>query len=60
MQGQKQLKNVWPRMSNCMKRFGQFSHLINFVYLAKNSYSPNTAKSYIAAIGFKNENEFGE
>jgi hypothetical protein len=33
------------------KRFGQFSHLINFVYLAKNSYSPNTAKSYIAAIG---------
>jgi hypothetical protein len=30
------------------------SHLINFiVYLAKNSYSPNTAKSYIAAIGFK-------
>jgi hypothetical protein len=32
-------------------------HLINFVYLAKNSYSPNTAKSYIAAIGFKNENE---
>jgi hypothetical protein len=35
------------------KRFGQFSHLINFVYLAKNSYSPNTAKSYIAAIGFK-------
>lgn len=35
------------------KRFGPFSHLINFVYLAKNSYSPNTAKSYIAAIGFK-------
>jgi hypothetical protein len=30
------------------------SHLINFiVYLTTNSYSPNTAKSYIAAIGFK-------
>jgi hypothetical protein len=36
------------------KRFCQFSHLINFVYLAKYSYSPNTAKSYLAAIGFKN------
>jgi hypothetical protein len=39
------LEKVWPV---------PISHLINFiVYLAKNSYSPNTAKSYIAAIGFK-------
>ena len=45
------LKNLEKIMTS--KRFGQFSHLINFVYLAKNSYSPNTAKSYIAAIGFK-------
>ena len=39
------LEKVWPVL---------ISHLISFiVYLAKNSYSPNTAKSYIAAIGFK-------
>jgi hypothetical protein len=39
------LEKVWPV---------PISHLINFiVYLAKNSYSPNTAKSYIVAIGFK-------
>lgn len=39
------LEKVWPV---------PISHLINFiVYLATNSYSPNTAKSYIAAIGFK-------
>lgn len=46
------LKNLEKIMTS--KRFG---HLIHFVYLTKNSYSPNTAKSYIAAIGFKNENE---
>jgi hypothetical protein len=53
------LKNHLKKLEKIMtsKRLGQFSHLINFVYLAKNSYSPNTAKSYIAAIGFKNENE---
>jgi hypothetical protein len=39
------LEKVWPV---------PILHLINFVvYLAKNSYSPNTAKSYIVAIGFK-------
>lgn len=39
------LEKVWPV---------PISHLINFiVYLANNSYSPNTAKSYIADIGFK-------
>jgi hypothetical protein len=39
------LEKVWPV---------PISHLINFIfYLAKNSYSPNTAKSYVAAIGFK-------
>ena len=53
------LKNHLKKLEKIMtsKRLGQFSHLINFVYLAKNSYSPNTAKSYIAAIGFKNEND---
>jgi site-specific recombinase XerD len=61
-------ENTWNIYANAEKSFEKFrkhydlekvwpvpiSHLINFiVYLAKNSYSPNTAKSYIAAIGFK-------
>lgn len=61
-------ENTWNVYTNAEKSFEKFrknydlekvwpvpiSHLINFiVYLAKNSYSPNTAKSYIAAIGFK-------
>jgi hypothetical protein len=60
-------ENAWNVYANAEKSFEKFrkncdlekvwpvpiSHLINFVYLAKNSYSPNTAKSYIAAIGFK-------
>ena len=60
--------NTWNVYANAEKSFEKFrkhydlekvwpvpiSHLINFiVYLAKNSCSPNTAKSYIAAIGFK-------
>ena len=40
------LEKVWPVFTSN-----------KLVYLAKNSYSPNTAKSYIEAIGFKNENE---
>ena len=39
------LEKVWPV---------PISHLINFiVYLAKHYYSPNTAKSYVATVGFK-------
>ena len=40
------LEKVWPVFTSN-----------KLVYLATNSYSPNTAKSYIDAIGFKNENE---
>ena len=61
-------ENTWNVYANAEKSFEKFrkkydlekvwpvpiSHLITFiVYLTKNSYSPNTAKSYIAAIGFK-------
>ena len=64
-------ENTWNVYANAEKSFEKFrkndlekvwpvpiSHLINFiVYLANNSYSPNTTKSYIAAIGFKMKKE---
>lgn len=63
-------QNTWNVYSNGVQLFEIFrknhnfiskwpaplSDVINFiVYLAKNDYSPNTAKSYVASIGFQNK-----
>ena len=64
--------NTWNVYANTEKSFEKFRKNYDLekvwpvftsnklVYLAKNSYSPNTAKSYIEAIGFKIEKSYSQ